>query len=151
MSLLEHTFFPLWSTKEKKRSFGWLEDEESSNLHNKYINSGERKEHLESVLNSLTISTVYDSQSIHVCMCMSCLNIRLMSQTRICESRFCCFVRNTHLGRREKWFKEMDYSLGKFVFYSFRHMHIAPEMPMCTIRQLYVQFTMTIISTSPTV
>ncbi len=87
---------------------------------------------------------------MYVCMCMSCLNIRLMSQMRIYGSRFCCFIRNIHLGEEGKLFKEIDYSLGKFVSYSLRHIPIEIRMAMITTKQLYVQFTMTIINTFPT-
>ncbi len=45
----------------------------------------------------------------------------------------------------------MDHSLGIFVSYSFRHVHNKAEMPMFAIRQLYVQFSMTIFPVSPTV
>jgi hypothetical protein len=78
--------------------------------------------------------------------------IRLMSPTRYTNHVFTVLLENTHLGRRENVQKEMDYSLGKFIsYYSPRHMHIETKMPMFTIRQLYVQFTMTIINTFPTV
>jgi hypothetical protein len=45
----------------------------------------------------------------------------------------------------------MDQSLGIFVSYSFRHMFNKIEMPISAIRQLYVQFSMTICTITPTV
>ncbi len=52
---------------------------------------------------------------------------------------------------REKMFKEMNQSLGIFVSYSFKHMFNKIEMPIFAIRQLYVQFSMTICTIFPTV
>jgi hypothetical protein len=64
---------------------------------------------------------------------------------------FTVLLENTHLGRRETiqrtawFFREID------LIFFLRHMHTKTEMAMFTIRQLYVQFTMTIISIFPSV